>query len=188
MVDLLHGDKYPSTKLVHSHTGEDPAESFLQNMADLTLLSGIMGVTHMATKCVEYQWRDPAHVKMYRKDKTAYLHELMRLDGSVTSFGTKMTEDTKMILEGREVTFPKGNPQQMIIGAANRDATVFSNPDRFDPTRPEAPENLSWNGRLEDVIARNYSAAPRLCPGYSLSMQIAEAVCTHFTKNLGEVT
>ena len=32
------------------------------------------------------------------------------------------------------------------------------------------------------VMARNYSGAPRFCPGYQLSMKVAKEVCAQFTK------
>jgi len=31
-------------------------------------------------------------------------------------------------------------------------------------------------------MARNYSGAPRFCPGYQLSMKVAKEVCAQFTK------
>jgi hypothetical protein len=31
-------------------------------------------------------------------------------------------------------------------------------------------------------MARNYSGAPRFCPGYHLSMKVAKEVCAQFTK------
>ena len=32
------------------------------------------------------------------------------------------------------------------------------------------------------VMSRNYSGAPRFCPGYHLSMKVAKEVCAQFTK------
>lgn len=31
-------------------------------------------------------------------------------------------------------------------------------------------------------MARNYTGAPRFCPGYHLSMKVAKEVCAQFTK------
>ena len=45
---------------------------------------------------------------------------------------------------------------------------------------------LTWNGQLKHVMARNYSGAPRFCPGYQLSMKVATEVCAQMTKELNQ--
>lgn len=121
---------------------------------------------------------------MYRKDARSYLHELMRVDSAVTSVTGTLEQTGTWRLEGINVNLPKDTGVQYVLATANRDASVFPNPSSFNPERPEIGESLSWNGRLQDVIARNYSAAPRFCPGYHLSVKIAEAVCSHLTVKL----
>ena len=36
-------------------------------------------------------------------------------------------------------------------------------------------------------MARNYSGAPRFCPGYHLSMKVAKEVCAQMTKAGGSM-
>merc|ERR1719210_3219100 len=114
---------------------------------------------------------------MYRQNRTSYLHELMRYDSAVTSITVASKYEQTMVLEGEKVTWPKGTPMQYIIASASRDATVFSEPNQFRPGRPEEMESLSWNGKLSAAIARDYTKAPRFCPGYSISIQLTIAVC-----------
>lgn len=42
----------------------------------------------------------------------------------------------------------------------------------------------SWeeSGCARHVMARNYTGAPRFCPGYHLSMKVAKDVCAQMTK------
>merc|ERR1719346_654932 len=115
MTNLLDEEKYPAVKSLHSYQGIAASDAFLRNMADLTLFAGVVGATDMAMKCIKYQYRDAAHVSMYRANKAAYLHELMRYDGAVTSITAATQTEKRLTLEGREVVFERGTPQQYVI-------------------------------------------------------------------------
>ena len=123
---------------------------------------------------------------MFRKNSAAYLHELMRLDGAVQQFTTALESETMIVLEGHKVLFPKGQAVNMVMQTANRDPSAFAEPDVFDPDRENIGEMLTWNGKLKHVMARNYSGAPRFCPGYHLSMKVATEVCAQMTKELNQ--
>ncbi len=60
------------------------------------------------------------------------VEELLRFSGPVQ--GTKMNY-AKEDIELRGVTIPKGQPAMPLIGSANRDESVFADPDRFDVKR-----------------------------------------------------
>lgn len=163
---------------------QSDAQLLLQDLSDVVLFKGLLDTSEMVHKCVTYQWRDHEHRRLFLKDSAAYLHELMRYDGAVTSFTAAFDARTTMQMEGQEVVFPENVPVQYVVATANRDPAVFPAPEIFEPTRPELKEQLSWGGRLEDVKARNYVGAPRHCPAYQLSMDIATAVCAHLTHEL----
>jgi len=185
-------EKYPAVKAqydrqlpVEGKAPDHAAKLLFNNLGTGVLFAGLLGTTDMTWKCVHYQWRDQAHVRMYRKDKTAYLHELMRYDGAVTSF-TATSKGERLRLEGYDIDVPAGTYSQMTLATSNRDPHVFKDPDVFNPERSEMGEQLSWNGRLQHVIARNYTGAPRFCPGYHLSVKVAIQVCDYLTQNLSE--
>lgn len=167
-------------------TGESLQDKLLRNIIDASLFAGVLGTTDMTTKCVQSQFKDGNHVMMFRKNAGSYLHELMRLDAAVQQFTTALDKEETMVLEGHKVAFSKGQPVNMVMATANRDRSVFPDPDVFDPDRENLDMMLTWNGQLKHVMSRNYSGAPRFCPGYHLSMKVAKEVCAQFTKDLNQ--
>lgn len=185
---LLEAPDYSELRSLYaSHASGKPIiELALQNLADATLFAGLVGTTDMTWKCVKNQFRDDAHVRMFRRSPIDYLWELMRLQPAVQGFVSVLRESRTIKLFGGDVSLPAGTPYKLSNSMANRDPAVFPAPSNFDPDRPweEMGEMLSWNGKLRHVIARNYTAAPRHCPGHDLSVKIAEKVCFHLTQAL----
>lgn len=168
------------------NTGETLQEKLLRSIVHASLFAGVLGTTDMTTKCVQSQFKDGNHVMMFRKNAASYLHELMRTDAAVQQFTTALDEDQTMTLEGHKVAFKKGQAVNMVMATANRDHSVFPDPHVFDPDRENLDDMLTWNGQLKHVMARNYSGAPRFCPGYHLSMKVAKEVCAQMTKDLNQ--
>jgi cytochrome P450 len=79
--------------------------------------------------------------------------EALRYDSPVQVTVRIATEDTTVA--GRPV--PEGTPVVLMLGAANRDPDVFSDPERFDVTRPDARLHLA------------FSAGPHYCLGAQLA-------------------
>jgi len=161
-----------------------PAEDHMQHVADGTLFAGVLGTNDMTYKCIKQQFEDPTHVPMFRSDNKKYLYETMRLDGAVTSITSTMSKETTFMLEGYATKFPAGTPQQVVYATANRDPNQFANPNVFDMHRANLDDMITWNGQLKHVKNRDYSKAPRFCPGHDLSVRVAAAVCAHFTQHL----
>lgn len=60
------------------------------------------------------------------------------------------------------VTIPRGGMTLWVIGSANRDETVFANPDRLDITRAEQASVVwVWDTLLPRRAARTYGGANR---------------------------
>ncbi|MEV1328052.1 cytochrome P450 [Micromonospora costi] len=93
-----------------------------------------------------------------------------------------------------DVTIPAGERCLLLIGAANRDPSVFADPDRFEPARPDGSEHLSFGhgphfcigaalARLEAgiALARLTSTIPglRLTPGHRRSYKPNVAFRAH---------
>ncbi|MDG4757337.1 cytochrome P450 [Micromonospora sp. WMMD710] len=97
-----------------------------------------------------------------------------------------------------EVTIPAGARCLLLIGAANRDPSVFAHPDRFDPHRPDVGDHLSFGhgphfcigaglARLEAGIALTRLAAAipglRFAPEQHRSYKPNVAFRAHHTLN-----
>lgn len=149
----------------------------LNGLTVASLFAGLVGTMDMTQKCVEFQKQDVRHQELFQKDPEKYLIEVMRFDSAVTSVTDLMRVNTNMILEGRNITFAKGTPQQLILATANRDPAFWHRPSDFDPARSQLAETLSWNGRAADAEARDLKKAPRHCPGHCLSLKVGAAVC-----------
>lgn len=177
---------YAALKRLYVASGEPVLELAVRNLADATLFAGLVGTTDMTWKCVKMQYRDAAHVRMFRRNPLDYLWELMRVQPAVQGFVTTQGSNSTVKMFFEDVPLPAGMPYKFSNSMANRDPHVFSDPSGFHPDRPwdEMGEILSWNGKLKHVVSKNYSGAPRHCPGHDLSVKIAEKVCKHLTRSL----
>lgn len=166
------------------------ADAVLLQLADGSAFAGMLGTLHLATHALARLRSAPAlYVPLYQKDPIAFLHEEARVDPPVTSVTAVLPAERTLELSPRpvNVTFPRGNPYQLSLSTANTDPLVFggnyhsrSRADAFDPTREHSDESVSWNGRLRDVEAGDLIRAPRGCPGYKLSMELARALVSKF--------
>ncbi|MGY1688445.1 cytochrome P450 [Geodermatophilus sp. SYSU D00867] len=87
------------------------------------------------------------------------VEEVLRHDSPVQLTGRSTTRDTEVA----GVPLPAGARVTLLLGAANRDPAVFTDPARFDVTRSNAREHLAFSGgvhyclgaglaRLEGVV------------------------------------
>jgi cytochrome P450 len=72
------------------------------------------------------------------------VEEALRYDPPVQSTGRVITED--LVVDG--ATIPAGSWVTTLIASANRDETVFADPDRFDPQRANADDHLAFSGGI----------------------------------------
>jgi len=68
------------------------------------------------------------------------VEESLRLSTPNQGMFRQVREDT--VLEGVEV--PSGSTIWLMFGSANRDESVFPDPDKFDPTRPNLREHVAF--------------------------------------------
>ncbi len=164
-----------STLVARSDAGELTAAE-LGSMCRLLLIAGfettvnLIGNGVMALLRHREQWdrlvADPELV-------TGAVEEALRYDSPVQLTGRWAARDTRV--QGVEVK--AGQQVMCLIGSANRDPGHFEDPDRFDITRTDAGEHLSFStgahyclgaplARLEGEIALRALArrAPRLRP------------------------
>lgn len=90
------------------------------------------------------------------------VEEVLRWDSPVQVTGRVAVRDAS--LDGRDIR--SGDQVVVILGAANRDPSVFSHPERFDPSRPRA-------GHLA------FGHGAHFCVGAALARAEATEVTTH---------
>jgi hypothetical protein len=173
-------------RLPNATADDRSGHAIIRQLADGAAFAGMLGTSHLATHALRRMRSHPRrYVPLYDADPTAFLHEEARVDPPVTSVTGVLGATTNLTLaEVKEkVAFPKGTPYQLVISTANTDPNVFGGDfhsnhiaNTFDVTRNHSAV-LSWNGRLDEVAAFK---APRGCPGYRLSMLLAQSVVSAF--------
>jgi len=116
-------------------------------------------------------------VAAYRADPDAYIKETCRIDPPVTSATSILRETLEAELNDKTFTFEPGFMNQYAVSMANRDETVFPNPEVFNPKRTNLSKNFSWNGAFGEGVDENLY--PRICPGRYLSMSVCRAIVDH---------
>ena len=86
---------------------------------------------------------DPATLFATPESTAATLEEALRFDPPLHLFTRYALEP--VTIAGRD--FAAGDRVGLLIGAANRDPTLCSDPDRFEPTRPPTP-HVAFGGGL----------------------------------------
>lgn len=112
------------------------------------------------------------------------IEEILRFDPPLHMFTRYAYEDLEVL--GHR--FSRGDQLALLLGAANRDPDVWSEPDRFDPARPIQP-NTSFGGGLHFCVGAPLArlemriALPILferCPGLRLIATPQYANSFHF--------
>ena len=116
-------------------------------------------------------------VEAFKSDPISYIKEACRIDPPVTS-ATQVCKEAKVVkFKGRNYTLPENTLNQYTLSMANRDPTVFPNPDVFDPSRKELNMALTWNGAFG--TPGEEKVYPRICPGRYLSLDVTVALIGH---------
>lgn len=173
-------------------TEETNGDAFVRQVADLFAFAGIRWTTHLTLHSLDRIRSDPEmYMPLFEKSPTNFVHEEARVDPPAVSVTSVIQENTTMSVgreqrqESRSFDVQKGAPYHSVLSTANVDLDVFGGmfhshefASNFYPHRPNMGEILSWNGRLEDVIAQT---APRGCPAYKLSMELTQSLLARFS-------
>jgi cytochrome P450 len=99
------------------------------------------------------------------------IEEVLRLDTSVIAWRRRTTQEVAI----GGVPVPPGAKLLLLLGAANRDPSVFPDPDRLDIRRPNAREHLS------------FGAGPHLCLGAPLARLQGKVVLEEVSARLPDL-
>ena len=129
------GDDILTTLIEAEEDGDRLSEEELVSLAFLLIIAGYETTLHLITNSVLTLLQHPTQLARLRAEPELWddaVEELVRHSGPI--HGTKghyAVED--VTLHG--VTIPKGAMVFPVLGAANRDPSVFANPEEFDITR-----------------------------------------------------
>jgi len=136
--------------------GELPEAMDVVRLATILFAAGQETTARLLSAGMRVLAEQPALADELRSDPAAipnFVEECLRLESPIKgSFRLAMT-DTR--LGGVEI--PAGSMLMAMVGAANRDARVFEDPDRFDARRANARRNIA------------FGHGEHFCPGASLA-------------------
>lgn len=113
----------------------------------------------------------------------AVFSETMRLFPPLVYIGREAASD----IEWHGVRIPAGAEVRLCLASANRDETVFANPDRFHPDRADLHQGLELRDApsLGDRVAQlGFGAGPHFCVGNALARFETQAVTAHLLAHL----
>lgn len=187
LAEEIQKPQYAELRKVYGARPQGVLDTALQNLVDASLFAGLIGTSTMTMNCVLQQRRGPEFVGLFRRNSTAFLLEVMRTATAVGGSQQRLRKPWKLKLAGEDVELPVGALVFQGTGiAASFDAAVFPEPYKFDSSRPNLGETMNWNGITKHVWARDYSQAPRFCPGAALSVKIAAKACGQLTAHLSD--
>jgi cytochrome P450 len=100
----------------------------------LMIIAGNETTTKLLGNAIYWLWRNPAQRELVRRDPSlipSWIEETLRYDPSSQAIARTLATDVE--LHGTRMR--EGDRVALLIGAANRDETVFPDPDRYEITR-----------------------------------------------------
>ncbi|MGH3888812.1 MAG: cytochrome P450, partial [Pseudonocardiaceae bacterium] len=138
--------------LVTAHDqGDQLTLDELSSIAMLLLAAGFETTVNLLGNGAVLLLRHPDQLDVLRAQPQRWagaVEEILRYESPVQRTGRVALRDTEVA--GRRVA--AGSLIILLLGGANRDPAVFTDPNRFDVRRPEAAENLAFSGGIHYCI------------------------------------
>jgi hypothetical protein len=138
-------ERSPETSLLAAasglSTGLSP-DQIISNAAVL-LFGGIETTEGMIANAIYYLLENPAFIQKIQNDPELLanvVEETLRLEPAAGVVDRYAVHD--VVLSGTLIR--KDDLVQISLAGSNRDPAVFPDPDRFDPTRPNLNQHLTW--------------------------------------------
>lgn len=141
---------------------EPPSIDSLVGVVMTVLFAGHETATTLIGNTVRLLLQHPAELEALRRDPSllpAAITESLRFDPPVASMYRTTTAEVRL----GDVTLPKGAHLQVSFVSANRDASVFRDPDRFDICRPKEQPPLSFGRGIHYCIGAALAQAEAQC-------------------------
>lgn len=141
------GDDLLSQLTVLVEEGDALDDVELRATALLVIGAGFETTVNLIANGVVALLGHPDQLDLLRADPARWpgaVDEILRWDSPVQATLRVAGQDT--VVDGRPV--PAGRFVSLMLGGANRDPDVFADPHRFDVTRPNAREHLSFSAGI----------------------------------------
>jgi cytochrome P450 len=119
--------------------------------AALLLDAGFLTTVNMLGNGIALLTRHPDQLRMLRERPELWpgaVEEILRYDGPIRITGRIASSDID--IADQHVDY--GSLVLLLLAGANKDPTVFPDPERFDITRPNAAEHLSFSGGVHSCL------------------------------------
>jgi cytochrome P450 len=143
-------------RAVAGDPAHDLARDELVSNAALIMFGGIETTESMILNALWLFLSHPEQLALLRERPALLenaIEESLRCEAAVASFERFATRDTML----GDAAVRAGDAVTVLAGPANRDASFFPDPDRFDITRPNARHHLA------------FAAGPHVCLGMHLA-------------------
>ena len=169
-------DKYMMSRLVNGSVDGARLDEMQINMFFIVLaIAGHETTRNTAGHFIRLMGEHPDQFELLMSDLDRYLpgaiDEVLRYSPPVVKFRRTVTEDTE--IGGQPVK--KGDKIYLSYPAANRDPSVFEDPDRFDITRGNASKHLA------------FGTGPHVCIGARLATMQLRALLTEIYTRIPDI-
>lgn len=138
------GDNLLSELVAAQDDGVGLTQHELKSTAGLVLAAGFETTVNLLGNGIALLHDNPDQLALLRQDPSLWpnaVDEVLRFDPPVLLTGRIADRDTEVL--GRRIT--EGSVVSTVLAAANRDPKVFTDPARFDVTRENADEHISFS-------------------------------------------
>jgi cytochrome P450 len=166
----LDGGDLTSALLAAAIDGDKLSDDEIVGFLFLLIVAGNETTTKLLANAIYWGWRNPAQLAKPMSDPAfipRWVEETLRYDSATQVIARTVTRDFSA--HGRTVA--AGERIVLLIGSANRDAAVFSDPDRYDLDR-DTSQLISFGS------GRHY------CLGANLARLQATVALTEFARQV----
>lgn len=168
------GDDLLSELVAAQEDGVGLTPHELKSTAGLVLAAGFETTVNLLGNGIRLLHDHPDQLALLRQDPTLWANatdEILRYDPPVLLTGRIASQETEVA----GTTIPAGGLVTTVLAAANRDPKVFADPARFDVTRENAKEHVS------------FSAGRHYCLGAALARMEGEVGLRMFFERFPDV-